>query len=81
MERTRLYDIESGATRFRPTVVLSTTGCSKRPKEAMWRAVVHRHVEIKVAVRNVVVEGGQVGELGHVGSSDRLQEELLGAGQ
>lgn len=63
------------------------TACSERPKEAMWRTVVHRHVEIKVAVGNVVVKGGHVGhvghvgQLGHVGSSDRLQEELLGAGQ
>lgn len=47
----------------------------------MWRAVVHRHVEIKVGVGNVVVKRGQVGQLGHVGSSDGRQEEPLVAGQ
>lgn len=64
---------------FSPGVVLSITGCSERPKEAMWRAVVHRQVEIKVGIGNVIVEGRHVGQLGYVRSSDRLQEEPLGA--
>lgn len=46
----------------------------------MWRAIVHRHVEIKVGVGNVVVDVGQVGQLGHIGGGDWLQEEPLGAG-
>lgn len=82
LKRVRLCDTGVwGTTRFSPSVVLSITVCSERPKEATWWAVVHRHVEIKVGVGNIVVKRGQVGQLGHIGSSNWLQEEPLGAGQ
>lgn len=62
-------------------ILVGTTGSSERPKEAMWRAVVHRHVKIEVGIGNVVVNRRQVGQRGYIGSGDRLKEEPLLTGK
>lgn len=64
-----------------PAMALGNAGSSKRPEETVRWAVVHRHVEVKVDIGDVVIDGGQVGKWGHIGGRDGLQKEALGARQ